>query len=222
MKVPRKLFISGDIEVGKTLIGRGDQQLRILESQMKHQGLKQSWRTVEFHDGTVFEVWSCFNLQQVNIYVPGGDNPKEVEESSCFANTGMAIARIIRVVDLVSVNQDDDNAVEDTVADIFIAEGTYPDNYYCTKGIRYDVQVCNSTSYLLYTNMKSTDYCLHKPGEIVLVIMTRVADIPDPILESNVNSPCTAPAFTNRVIGFGAETVAIIPIGTWLPLYETY
>lgn len=220
MKVPRKLMITGDVEAGKAIIGQGNQQLAILENQMSFQKLKQGTRHIEYHDGTTIDVWSCFSLHGIYIHVPPAGGEEKPKERVCFANTGMAIGRIIRVVDLIPADETLPSTIEDTVSVVFITYNTYPENYYCTKDILYDVQVCNGTDYLLYQNMKSTDFCRHKPGELVMLVLTRVDDVPTAVLDDNVTFPCSKPAFPNRVMAYGEETIAIIPLETGLPQYE--
>ncbi len=93
-KIPRKVVLEGDIGAAKTQIGRATSELNILEQQMKHRNLKQGSRTVRLDKGIVIEVWSCFNLQQVAIHVPGGEVPSPLERycwCNCNFSTGIVV-----------------------------------------------------------------------------------------------------------------------------------
>lgn len=172
-KVPRTIIISGDQEKGVSLIGFADAQLKILENEMRFQRLKQGHRTVRVDQQSVVECWSCFALQQVTIHVdPAGGKPKKKREWQCFCNQCLSVGRVLRI----------NNGVAGQAEETFcgFAWEIYPERYYCTEEITYDVELCvNGNLYILAMNSMPTDHTPHCPGDIVLCHVHQVDTLVD-------------------------------------------
>jgi len=83
MKVPTKITLEGDKNYAQKFIGAAQSQLRILETEMEFQGLKQGVRKTRLDSRTTVESSVCFDLREVKIYskiVKGVKKEKEEKE----------------------------------------------------------------------------------------------------------------------------------------------
>ena len=216
MIVPRKIVFTGDPVAGSALKGAGDSVLRITRGERQLRGLREHSVTRRFSDGTVIQAYVGFcNDDIVRIHVPpppGGEPPPVFK---CFANTGMALAQVLGIVGY-DVLEDGD--ILDPITGLRI--DTYPSSYYGSKTIKYDLAVCDGHGeYVLYEDVYSTDYTVHRPGDIVLVILNRTTNVPERQVYRNTEHPCAEQPFTLDLMGF-SDVIAVIPIETALPLVE--
>ncbi|MDX9893852.1 MAG: hypothetical protein RBS34_00300 [Desulfofustis sp.] len=174
MRVPRKLVISGDKEAGQQHVGFADTQLAILENDMRFRGLKQGHRTIRISQDIVVEVWSCFALQQVNIYVAPTGGKEEVEKkTSCFCNNCLSVGRILRINDGVILGA----APEERCG---YEWDIYPSMYYGNEILTYDVELCISGNrYAEAINCLPSDHTPHCIGDIVLCYVQQLLGDPD-------------------------------------------
>ncbi|OEU67542.1 MAG: hypothetical protein BA863_12320 [Desulfovibrio sp. S3730MH75] len=87
MKVPCKIILGGDKVCARDYIGAAQSQLRILEGELKFQGLKQGIRKTELNPKVSVEATINHQFREVRIYcIPisaraekGGEKPPEME-----------------------------------------------------------------------------------------------------------------------------------------------
>jgi hypothetical protein len=68
IRIPCKITLEGDKDRARDFIGAAQSQLRILEDEIKFQGLKQGTRRTQLDDRTKVEARICFDLSEVKIY----------------------------------------------------------------------------------------------------------------------------------------------------------
>jgi hypothetical protein len=79
-RIPCKITLEGDKDRARDFIGAAQSQLRILEDEIKFQGLKQGTRRTQLDDRTKVEARVCFDLSEVKIYSEPIGAEKEEEE----------------------------------------------------------------------------------------------------------------------------------------------
>jgi hypothetical protein len=176
MQPPRKVVITGDKKAGLALRGTADSQLRILEKQMSHQGLKQGWRTIHPYPGAIIQVWSCFNQRQVEIYVKPHGGKRGDRERSCYCIGCVAFGQVMAVHDITFLEDMPETLCYDKV-------DQYPallNRFFCSYPL-YDVEVCNSQIYVLFENIPAIDNTPYCVGDRILVMPQ-----PDPIQEDSL------------------------------------
>lgn len=217
-EVPIKWVFRGDRFRAAAFMRRGAVLMDMLESFMGFQGLKQGvlrrWVTPD----TLIECDMRFGLRTVTITCPGGAEAARRIIRDCFANRTVALAYVLAVVGL---EPDSNGVLTDMVYDFGIV--AYPEDYYCTMGIRYEVVVCDGQGeYLAFAaDSPSTDFTPHRPGEQVLVMQHRTSGLPEGTLtvaspDPNAD-PYGGPPFTPRLRGLQEESVSILPYAVNMP-----
>lgn len=216
----RKLIIAGDRDLAVTYRGFADSRLRRLKMDKKRRRLPVHSSTFRCDDGTVIECYSGSNNDDVvKITSPSRQFEEQFEQWWCFANTGMAQALITGIVDYAPVDSETNpSCMHDEITGLCVM--SYPAGYYGTKTILYNLLVCTGHgSYVVYENVPSTDFTLHMIGSIVLVILTRTTDVPQPYIDRNSNTPCADIAFTEQLATV-PDVIAIVPVQTGFPQYS--
>lgn len=221
---PRKIITTGNEDEAWKLVSVGDSLLASVENDMKYRGIKIKSSLFRLGGGAVIRCVVNYNIRQIHIYVPtGGSEVIEEGDIQCFANTGIALGMVFSIVDMEGVDLTQipiPSHTNDPLSGIEIELNGYPDNYYCTKLIRYGVTVCAGDKYIIFNGVASSDFALHKPGDKVLVMMTRIKDIPTAVIDDNNSTPCSKPVFTKKVKPYGSDTILITPFATELKKYE--
>jgi hypothetical protein len=106
IRVPCKITLTGDKDYARNFIGAAHSQLRILESEMRFQNLKQGVRKVRLNQRITVEARICFSLKEIIIYcMPIFDEErKEFEEVDFCVLAGLAFPSSINGRILRSVN----------------------------------------------------------------------------------------------------------------------
>lgn len=159
----------------------------ILEKQMAHRGLKQSYRTVQPDEDVVVECWSCFSIRECRVHVfPPGSRDVYDGGKECFCSCLFAAGKVVGI----------------TVQD--------PVHGYGDIDVRYDVEVCNNRStYILFKYCRPSDFAEYQPGDWVIVYYNSfVADECCPVTGDYLAMPaCGAVPLED-----GTAVFAILPL----------
>lgn len=202
----------GDRAAGKRYMRRGAALMGMLENLMSFRGLEQGvlrrYLTPDVH----IKCACCFGLRTVTITVQSGIGGAAVALRECFANTTVALAYVLDVVG-VKAAPEGMECVAEPVCRTCIAPESYPINYYCTRGIRYTVAVCDGKGeYVLFASkVPTTDYTPYCPGDQVLVMLNRTSGLPEDALAAANANPMAKEPFTRRLAALPDECVSILP-----------
>lgn len=177
-------------------------ELAILQNHMEFNNLKQYRRTVELEKGVKLEcsiMWSIANA----VVVIGADTERTVDEYACFCSSyGVLAGRILELKDEYTPDEDSDAPVvltdhyaDDTsyAADIIVCQkaGSGQPKLIETREISSAVGVSKerlvakeSNAFWISTvilNVPFTDHFMHKPGELVLVLVMPLVDFRPPV-----------------------------------------
>lgn len=212
----------GDKHAGQRFRRLGMYMMAMLERGMSFQRLEQwvlrRWVTPDVH----IECVCCFGIRTVTITVAPGAGEAVRLLRDCFANSTVALAYVLDVAGVEAVPQSQQTAqcVTEPVCRTCIAPESYPEDYYCTKGIRYTVAVCDGEGeYVLYglTKAASTDYTPRCPGEQVLVMQHRTTNLPEAVLNAANANPYAKRYFTRPLASFPDECLSILPFPVSMP-----
>jgi hypothetical protein len=228
MMTPGVVWILGNKEIGsmyireaKVLMGMAVKQRDIAAELHDGDGLSQ-YRLERMHANGVRIVAQCnHNLQWAVVYAESGGRERKEPGPYCFANRTVALAVVVAVTGVEELP--DENLCEtEPVCSTCIGPNTYPASYYCTRGIRYDVEVCNGKGvYLLFTNIPSTDFTPHCPGDRVFVLLNLTEEIPPDILAGALAMPSAEePPFSQVLYNLNLNHVSILPYVADMPLHE--
>ena len=223
-KVPIKYVFHGDRHECGRHMRRGAVLMDMLEHLMSFRGLKQGVLRRAIAPNALVECDCRFGLRTVTITItPGGGMEAELLRE-CFANSTVALAYVLDVVGVKSVQEGEPGSVDEPVCATCIGAESYPLNYYCTRGIRYTLAICDGKGeYLLYklTKGASTDYTPRCPGEQVLVMQNRTSNLPRAVLDAAVANPYGKQYWTRPLSAFLEECVSILPYTVSMPrIYE--
>lgn len=222
-EIPIKWVFRGDRNRGVLFRRRGQYLMGMLERQMSFNDLQQCMLRRFVEPDVLIECDKRFGLRTVTITVaPGAGEVRKVLHE-CFANTTVALAYVLDVVGVVDIGQVAEY-VEEPICKTCIGVNAYPENYYCTMGIRYTVAVCDGKGDYLLFNVKapSTDYTPRCPGEQVLVMQNRTNNLPETVLSvANADPYNQSQPFTQTLSGFQGESISILPFPVNMPrIYE--
>jgi hypothetical protein len=145
-KIPRKLIIDGDVELGKTFVSLADSELRKLEHDMKFQSLQQLSRTRKFGN-VVIECWVGFGLSTVRITTAAARGGKKKSCYECMCGCHVSVGVV-----------------------------AFPGPTSCLYHIldlqyTYDVIVCQKkTKYIELSGCQPTDFTRFANGDLVYVL----------------------------------------------------
>lgn len=224
-EVPIKYVLKGDREAGKRFMRRGAVLMGMLEHGMSYRGLTQGVFRRYMNPDVLIECDCRFGLRTVTITVAPGAGREEVEIlRDCFANSTVALAYVLDVVGVEAVAQQAGTEwVIEPVCGICIGAKRYPKGYYCTRGIRYTLAICDGKGeYVLYSLTKgaSTDYTPRCPGDQVLVMQHRTSDLPEAVLSAANANPYEKVFFTRPLAKHPQECVSILPFPVAMPKYH--
>lgn len=209
----------GDAEAGRRYRRQGAALMGMTENFMSYMGLQQLVLRRRVTPDVHIECVCCFGIRTVTITTAAGAGDEARILRECFANTTVALAYVLDVVGVEAVPQTAQCAIE-PVCKTCIAPASYPEDYYCTRGIRYTVAVCDGKGeYVLFKLSKaaSTDYTPRCPGEQVLVMQNRTSDLPERVLNA-ANSPMNREApFTRPLAAFAGDCLSILPYPVSMP-----
>ena len=231
-KVQREIIFSGNREEAEKYIGEADSLLTDLTERLR-KSPADIWMDsiIKEIPGGFIQCATVLHLttrepiiQYINISVDSKDKKKvKKKEPYCFANRTIALATIINVNGVIDVS---DNVSiiceEESVCDTCIDPVTYPEDYYCTKGITYNLEVCAGDDiYYMYENIPSTDFSPHCPGDVVFVVLHLSDEIPTEILNNALDSACSeTQLFSKQFHLLGLINFSILPFNTTIPLHE--
>jgi len=226
-EVPIKYVFRGDRTAGRLHMRRGAVLMDMLQNFMSYRDLKQGVLRRYVNPDTLIECDCRFGLRTVTITVSPSVAEDAVETlRECFANSTVALAYVLDVVGvraLTPEQQQSAECVNEPVCKTCIGAASYPENYYCTKGVRYTVAVCDGKGeYVLFNLSKaaSTDYTPRCPGEQVLVMQHRTSDLPAAVLAGANADPYGKRYFTRALAAFSGECVSILPFPVAMPKYN--
>lgn len=216
-EIPVKIIINGDRVLGSAYIRRAKSVMAMLENFMSFRQLKQGVLRRQLAPGVFVKCDRRFGLRTAEITVAPQGAPEITRRIiECFANATCALAYVLEVVGVTPTEPGEECRPEPVCATC-IKPGFYPLNYYCTRGIRYHVAVCDGKGeYLLFKNIPSTDYTPWCPEEQVIVMMNRTNDLPVPVLDRANTSPRSRHAFTRDCVPFD-ECLSILPFLVRMP-----
>lgn len=226
-EVPIKYVLKGDREAGMRYMRNGSVMMGMLQNFMGFRDLKQGVFRRYVNPDVLIECDCRFGLRTVTITVAPGAGGEDVEIlRDCFANSTVALAYVLDVVDVEIMTPEQQEWyewVKEPVCSMCIYVQGYPRNYYCTKGIRYTLAICDGKGeYVLYTLTKgaSTDYTPRCPGDQVLVMQHRTSDLPEAVLAAANADPYAKTYFTHALAKHPRECVSILPFPVAMPKYN--
>ena len=149
-KVPTKITILGDRNVGSRYIGEAKSQLFILENQMKFGNLKQGVRTVRVAEDVVVEIYRSFDLSNITIHAPLKQEIEGVvveEEQDCYCSCDFVYG-IIEGFSEGSPTEDD------------------------SLLRKFDVISCRGKQYTKFENISPSDFAHYEEGDDVIILNT--------------------------------------------------
>ena len=217
----------GDKDAGRRYRRHGMYLMDMLVRGMSFRGLDQwvlrRWVTPDVH----IKCSCVFGIRTVTITVSEGAGEARRVLRECFANSTVALAYVLDVVGvrgLTQAQRAETAWVSEPVCKTCIGAETYPDAYYCTRGVRYRVAVCDGRGEYLLFNLSraaSTDYTPRCPGELVLVMQHRTPDLPEDVrTRADANPMDRGHPFTRRLVAFADECVSILPYTVGMPRYH--
>lgn len=219
-EIPVKIVIHGDKVTGGNHIGNGRRVMGMLERLMDFQGLQQGVLRRRVGPGAWVECSKQFGQRVLVINIePGGGRPIAERIRECFANATCALGYVIEVEKVIF--NDADGYLNEPVCQTCIAPDTYPDEYYCTKEIRYSVAVCDGKGdYLLFEHVPSTDFTPRCPEEQVVVMFNRTTDLPVELIDRANGNPWAKRPFTRALFESEVECISILPFLVEMPKYR--
>ena len=169
VSVKSKITVHGDERVGEMFHGFGRSQMRILEEQMAHQGLKQASRIVSANPYVSVECVACFAIRKINIYV-APEAEEYVFPKECWCCGPCLVGGLISSVPNENYDSGDDS---DYFADVIICQKAGEDSHYSV--------------YL--ADVKFSDYTKHQPGDSVLVLIMPIYDFIPNVAEPLQETP---------------------------------
>jgi len=148
-KIPRKLVISGNVALGKTFIGRAEQELVKLENELRlsqFPEVQQMHRTRDFGN-VVIECWTAFGLSTVKITTKGGaeNRSKMCQECMCGCHVSVGVVAYTEKIDCIE--------------------------HITNLHLTYDVIVCQKkTRYIELTGCQPVDFTRYRDGDLVYVL----------------------------------------------------
>jgi photosystem II stability/assembly factor-like uncharacterized protein len=193
IKVPCKITLTGDKDCARNFVGTAQSQLRILESEMGFQNLKQGTRRTRFNQRTTVEARICFDLREVIIYcLPVGERVGKAGEKTNF----VALAgtwpngRIYRSTDYGKMWVSIFRSYSEPVIHC-LAYG----NKVCIAGTGYDGRIYRSTDYgkewnnIYFSGSKDVKCLAYVDGDVFLV----GTEGPTPEMRRSTNAGLTWP-----------------------------
>ncbi len=154
-KIPTRIDVRGNVELGKTFIGYARNELLKLERRMQlgNVELSQLTSTTSPVDGVVIQMWCSFNLSQILITAEGGvSRPEKPLCKACMCGCHITTG-VIAVTEPA--------ACLDHITDLQFT---------------YDVIVCqNRTTYIELTDCQPLDFTRYSDGEMVYILWVPTA-----------------------------------------------
>lgn len=180
--VPIKIIIKGDFVTGRGMVGFAKDQMRILETSMSFQKLKQGSRTVKPFRNIVVECWSSFSLQVITIHVTppppsvkgyGHKEPLK-RKCHCFPCFSFGIIDKIRTVPT-------------------------DEEYYGGVRFEYDISICQGESFFILENyeVKAAGWEEYYEKQFVMVTID-VEDIDDTPPDCCIKKNCFVTDFEDE------------------------
>lgn len=230
--------VIGDRDVGDQYIGRAKALLFMLENQVslrkKMKGIFPIQTSETRLSGrVVVKCWVAAGMSGATIMVaPAGGRKETTILPYCFANRTVALGVIVSVMGVDQMTQAlldslslplDTECEPDLVCETCLIPDTYPENYYCTKDIRYTVEVCGGKDkYLLFENIPSTDFSPFCPGEKVLVVLHIADETPATVLSNAKARPRSESlVFPRELFILQSATFSILPFLVGKRLHES-
>lgn len=218
-EIPVRTVLVGDRVKAGLWRGSAMRVMGLLEHLMSYQDLQQCTLRRDLAPGVFVVADKRFDMRTVTIYAEpgGGEEPRWLVE--CFANRTCALAYIVSAMPIMPYNsQGNVVQIEDLDKPAPCAEPKlYVEEVYLTRDIRYSVAVCDGDGeYVLYRNIRATDFTPRCPGEMVLVMQNRTVDLPEGVLESAKNNPMAKDPFTYKLKAI-ESSISILP---YVPMME--
>jgi len=153
-KIPRKLVITGDVALGKTFIGRAEQELVKLENELRLSPFPEVQQVARSRDfgNVIIECWSGFGLSTVKITTKGGAIQKGKVRQECMCGCHVSMGFVTFQEPLSCL---------DHILDLQLV---------------YDVEVCQRKDrYIQLTGCQPMDFTRYQDGDKVYVLW-----VPDP------------------------------------------
>jgi hypothetical protein len=176
IRVPCRITLTGDEDYARNFIGAAQSQLRILESEMRFQNLKQGVRKVRFSQRTTVEARICFNLKEIIIYcMPIFDEGREFFDEVGFCILAGLVfpssinGRILRSVNFGKTWKQLDDLDPDHVNQVHLIKLGYLENGICLAGSAYHGFMFRSTDYgqnWTYKDLPVDEPCRYTSGGI--------------------------------------------------------
>lgn len=177
----------------------------MLRAETAHGMAKTHWKTIRLADGIFARLFISEFYDMVMITTPDTTKPGKGRKFKrvCFANRTAALGYIREVVGVEAQEvaaESECPELEEEVCGTCIAADSYPEDYYGTMGILYNVDVCfGDGDYGYFENVPSTDFAKHCPGDVVFVVISLADDTPADLLSDAQEVPCGEPAFPPRL-----------------------
>lgn len=213
-EVPVKTVLVGNRVTAGLWRGPAMRVMGLLEHLMSYQDLQQCTLRRDLAPGVFVVAEKRFGLRTVTIYAEPGGGPEPRFLAECFANRTCALAYIIGATPVMEPNSSGRPVDISKLTEKPVPCGEprlYSEEVYWTRDIRYTVAVCDGDGeYVLYRNVKACDYTPRCPGEMVLVMQHRTADLPQGVLEGAKNNPRAKDPFTYKLKAIEGS-ISILP-----------
>ena len=231
---PTVIHVAGDRDIGDRYIGVAKSRLAVLEQEMALRGLKQGVSRLRLSQRVTLRCWACFGLHGATITVaPIGGRRRRIKIPYCFANRTVALGVIVAVAGVEEMTPEllvekslppDTECEPEPVCLTCMIPATYPESYYCSKGIRYSVEVCaGKDNYLLFEDIPSTDFSPFCPGETVMVVLHIANETPEPVLTNAKLMPAAESlVFPKELAILSGKTFSILPFMVGRKIHESY
>lgn len=214
----------GDKQAGRRYRRMGQYIMDMLERGMSFRGLDQMVMRRQVTPDVRIKCSCIYGIRTVTITVTPGAGGERQALLECFANTTVALAYVLDVAGVEPLTEEaraETEWLNEPVCQTCIGAEGFPRNYYCTKGVRYTVAVCDGKGeYVLFTLTKaaSTDYTPRCPGEQVLVMQHRTPNLPEPVLKAADANPMNKISpFTCKLVSCADECLSILPYTVAMP-----
>ena len=207
-RIPKRVFLSGDKNIGKTLVGHADSRLRLLERDMEFQKLKVGAKHYRLDGGGFIHLKSCHALQEIHIYIPPvGVEPEDEEQiiQSCMCTCCFAVGRIAGPP--LEIEEQIFNGARTTYLRRF-----------------YDVEICRKdgkNEYIL--NVEASDHAIYQTDEVMVLAVEfnfQYINVDTP-LNQNLSNHCLFTGLCGGVCSPGecsGTSYRILPISLATPL----
>ena len=214
-KTTRFIYDRGNPEHNR-LIGVSKSFLHVTREVARVRGLDQYTQRFAPYPGALVTCSVIFGSEHVKIETGVKLPEMPIDDVICFGNASCALAYVVSVV---GIDIDPTGTEVEGICGTPIPYGfEYPEYYYCSTGLLYNVAVCGIDKGLYYykENVASSDFMPRCPGSQVIVAVTQTTSMPVDYLRTVKTSPWAGIQFIKRP-WITSEMITIMPHSVRLP-----